>query len=495
MAAKQIAIIGGGLGGISAAISLAANPDYRITLFEKNAHLGGKLNFTEKNGFSFDLGPSIFTMPHIFEKLFTMHNRTMTDYFQLEAVRPHWRNFFEDGTVIDLEHDRSKMGNAPSALTAADLAELEAFLAYSKRLYEFSNKTYFEHQSEHLLDVFKYYNPLRILSDCDFFSTMDDGVRKRISNPYLAAILNYFVKYVGSSPYDAPAILNLLPYIQWEFDLWYVCGGMYNLARGLEKLMGELAITVHKDTEIVGIEKTGHAISAVRLNNGESIPADIVVSNMEVIPFYEAISEEPEPRITPYRRKYGPACSGFALHLGVKRSYPQLRHHNFFHARDARKQFNAIFHEHRLTDDPTIYLVAPMKTDPAQGPEGTEIIKILPHIPVVDKERPFTDADYARYRGHVLEKLERMGLSGLRENIITEELWTPETIQKRYYSNQGAIYGVVSDKRKNRGFKTPKRSAFYHNLYFVGGSVNPGGGMPMAVLSGQQAARQITRDL
>lgn len=505
---KKILIIGGGLGGLSAAISLKKNPKYDVTIIEKNPHLGGKLNYVEKEGFSFDLGPSIYTMPHIFDRLFTMHGKKREDYYQIQPVRPHWRNFFEDGTTIDLEPNIDQMKNPPSSLSSHDLEDLRSFLSYSKSLYHLSDETYFKHQSEKVLDVARYYNPFTFLLKSDYFSTMDQGVRKRVKNPYMVDILNFFVKYVGSSPYDAPAILNLLPYVQWEFDLWYVTGGLYNLARGLEKLIDELGIKVMKNTEVVDVERSEKGIQALKIRTHSSpeekntetskesydiqtVSCDLVVSNMEVIPFYERITKEPSLRIQPYRDKYGPACSGFALHLGLDRKYKNLRHHNFFFAESGKKHFDYIFHTRGLTDDPTIYLVAPMKTDPDQGPEGGEVIKILPHIPVVDPENPFTEEDYETYKNHVLNKLERMGLTDLRKHIVTEELWTPEIIQDRYYSNQGAIYGVVSDKKTNKGFKTPKRSAFYDNLFFVGGSVNPGGGMPMVVLSGQQVVEQI----
>lgn len=510
MEKKKVLIIGGGLGGLSAAISLKKNPNYDVTIIEKNPHLGGKLNLIEKDGFSFDLGPSIYTMPHIFDRLFTMHGKKRENYYQIQPVRPHWRNFFEDGTVIDLEPDINKMKEPPSSLSQKDLEDLQSFLSYSKELYQLSDETYFKKQSEKVMDVAKYYNPITFLFKSDYFSTMDQGVRKRVQNPYMVDILNFFVKYVGSSPYDAPGILNLLPYVQWEFDLWYVKGGLYNLARGLEKLIKELGIHVLKNTEVVDVNKAGGRIQSVTLqkhfpNTKEapkgtienpqlySLDCDLVISNMEVIPFYEKISKESDLRIQPYKEKYGPACSGFALHLGVDRKYQQLRHHNFFFAESGKKHFDYIFHKNRLTDDPTIYLVAPMKTDPNQGPEGGEVIKILPHIPVVDPDNPFTEDEYATYKNHVLTKLERMGLTDLRKHIVTEELWIPETIEERYYSNQGAIYGVVSDKKKNKGFKTPKRSEFYENLFFVGGSVNPGGGMPMVVLSGQQVVEQIEK--
>lgn len=491
---KKVVVVGGGLGGVSAAISLASQSDrYEVTLVEKNSHLGGKLNVLEKDGFSFDLGPSILTMPHIFEELFKMHGKKMSDYLSISRVEPHWRNFFEDGKILDLNSDIEKMKHSPSNLTEAEIQDLKRFLEYSKELYEFSDAVYFENQSEKLWDILRYYNPFKILGKSDYFSTMDQGVRKRIKNEYMVDILNFFVKYVGSSPYDAPAILNLLPYIQWEFGLWYVDGGMYNLAKGLEKLAGEVGVKISKEAEVTSVRKEGDKISGLEINNGEILDADIVVSNMEVIPFYEKISRESEDFIMPYREKYGPACSGFALHLGVDREYEQLRHHNFFFSKDPEVHFNRIFHDRGLTKDPTIYLVAPMKTDKSQGPRGCEVIKILPHIPVVDDENPFTESEYAEYKENVLMKLERMGLTDLRKHIVTEELWTPETIRDMYYSNKGAIYGVVSDKEKNKGFKTPKRSECYKNLFFVGGSVNPGGGMPMVALSGQQVVEQISK--
>ena len=488
---KNVVVLGGGLGGLSAAISLAADPGLSITIVEKNQHLGGKLNVLKKDGFSFDLGPSIFTMPYIFKKLFDLHGRKMEDYVELVPVTPHWRNFFEGGRIIDLEPQPEDMRKAPTSLGERDIRELKDFLEYSKGLYDFSDEVYFQKQSETLTEILKKMNPVSLLRRSDYFHTMDQGVRKRISDPDLQDVLNFFVKYVGSSPYEAPAVLNLLPYIQWEFGLWYVKGGMFALSEGLERLIRELGIQVRTGTEVTGMERDGGEIKALQTVQGEMIPVNLVVSDMEVIPFYERISKEPEKRIQPYRKKYGPACSGFALHLGVDREYEILRHHNFFHSASPRKHFDKLFRHPGLTDDPTIYLVAPMKTDPSQGPEGGEIIKILPHIPVVQKDSPFTPEDYEAYESHVLDKLERMGLTDLRKHIVTRELWTPETIEEMYYSNQGAIYGVVSDRKANLGFKTPKRSPYYGNLFFAGGSTNPGGGMPMVVLSGQQVAEQI----
>jgi diapolycopene oxygenase len=408
-------------------------------------------------------------------------------------VRPHWRNVFEDGTIIDFTHRIDDMIHQ-DAISQQDLDELQAFYDYTKRIYEFTNAVYFENQAETTLQTLKYHPAHNILRDSDFFRTMHEAIAHHISNPKLVDALDYFIKYVGSSAYDAPAILNVLPYVQWAFDLWYVKGGMFAISEGLTRLIRELGITVRTNTEVVAVDKTKSQIQSLRLSDGTTLDADLVVSNMEVIPFYRHITKEPAKRLRRYEKKFGPACSGFALHLGVDREYDMLAHHNFFYSEDLKLNFDNIFHNHRLSKDPTIYLVAPMKTDKSLGPKGHEIIKILPHIPVIDPDHPFTEADYATYRDNVLDKLERMGLTDLRKHIVTEELWTPETIQSMYYSNQGAIYGVVSDRKRNLGFKTPKHSAYYDNLYFVGGSTNPGGGMPMVVLSGQQVVDQILKN-
>jgi diapolycopene oxygenase len=215
---------------------------------------------------------------------------------------------------------------------------------------------------------------------------------------------------------------------------------------------------------------------------------------MEVIPAMQSLLQSSESELKKMRR-FAPSCSGLVLHLGVNRHYPQLAHHNFFYAQNSRKHFDAVFKTGELSNDPTIYLVAPCKSDPQQAPEGCEIIKILPHIPCLNPNKPFSDSDYRNLRERVLIKLERMGLTDLRQHIVTEEYWTPHDIADRYYSNQGSIYGVVSNRNLNLGFKAPQRSHQLKNLYFVGGSVNPGGGMPMVTLSGQLVCKKILSDL
>ncbi len=490
---KRVVVIGAGLGGLSAAISLAS-AGFGVKLLEKNDRVGGKLNVLRKEGFTFDLGPSILTMPHVFRRLFEQAGKTLEDYVRLQPVEPHWRNFFADGTVFDLSPEPLTMRRELQKLDDRSSVEFERFMAYSKKLGQAVERGYFAKGLDGLPELVKHYGVLHSLLDFDIMRTLDQGVRRFVSNPKLVDVLNYFVKYVGSSPYDAPALLNLLPYIQFQYGLWYVRGGMYGLAHGMQKLAEELGVEIRVDCEVEGIDLDRGRATAVRLQGGDSLAADVVVSNMEVIPaarrlLRRSVAERKE------LRRFAPSCSGLVMHLGVKRIYPQLAHHNFFYSERPKQHFAAVFRQHELPADPTLYLVAPVKSDPGQAPAGCEVIKVLPHIPHLDPERPLQRRDYLAFRERVLDKLENMGLTDIRRQIVCEETWTPLDIESRYYSNQGSIYGVVADRGKNLGFKAPQRDRHVGNLYYVGGSVNPGGGMPMVTLSGMLVRDKIMDDL
>lgn len=489
---KRVIVVGGGLGGLSAAISLSA-AGYAVTLCEKNGRLGGKLNLIERHGFAFDMGPSIFTLPKFFRALFERAGRRMEDYLEIQAVSPHWRNFFEDGTVLDLhrrpelqERELRKLPGDPSR----HAAELRAFLDYSRKQYEIIERGYLLRGLDTLWDFLRFYGLLRIGARIDFRRRMAAGIARRVSEPHLRDVLEYFIKYVGSSAYNAPGYMNLMPHIQFGFDLWYVKGGMYNLAAGLERLLRELGADIRLESEVASIERAGKLVNGVTLRGGERLAADLVVCNLEVLPAHRRLLGADEGSLGRLA-KFEPSCSGLVLHLGTDRVYPQLAHHNFFYAVDQKKHFAAVFDRLELPEDPTIYLVAPTRTDPSKAPPGCDNLKILPHIPYLNDRHRYTPEDYAAFKERVLVKLERMGLEDLRRHVVVEHLWTPYDIERNYGSNAGSIYGVVSDWKKNRGFKAPKQSRRHRNLFFVGGSVNPGGGMPMVVLCGQKVADRI----
>jgi diapolycopene oxygenase len=290
--------------------------------------------------------------------------------------------------------------------------------------------------------------------------------------------------------------MNLMPNIQLEFGLWYVQGGLYQLARAFERRLAEVGVEICLGRKAVGIQKQGDSVTGVAAEAGDGsrqvFEAEYVVSNMEVIPAMQKLLDEPPARMKKMRR-FEPSCSGIVVHLGLDRVYPQLAHHNFFYSRNQHAHFNRVFHEKKLPDDPTIYLVAPTRSDPSQAPPGCDNIKILPHIPHLNEESPYTREQCVELKELCFDKLERMGLKDLRRHIVVEDFWTPFDIEERYGSNCGSIYGVVCDRFKNFSFKAPKRSQNYRNLFFVGGSVNPGGGMPMVALCGQHVANMIAQ--
>lgn len=490
---KKVVVVGAGLGGLSAAVSLRAE-GFDVEIVEKNEKVGGKLNFKEIDGFGFDLGPSIFTLPQFFESLWERAGKNMADYVQLQTVTPHWRNFFEDGLVLDLYEEmdlmKKELAKLPGDLEK-NWAQFQAFLDYGREQYALTDEGYFAKGLDNVWEMLRHYG-WRLIFKMDHRNTMSESIYQRLDDEYLRLIFEYFIKYVGSSAKDAPGYMNLMSLIQFDYGLWYVKGGMYNLARGLDQLVSDIGIRIRFNSEVETINQSGKDVTGVTLKTGETIAADYVVCNMEVLPAYRKLLGEP-PEFMKKLEKFEPACSGLVIHLGTDRIYDQLAHHNFFYSKNQNKHFDTVFQKGELPEDPTIYLVAPTRTDPSKAPEGHDNIKILPHIPPINPDKPHTHEDYLALKERVIDKLERMGLTDLRKHTVVEDILTPVDIEAMYNSNCGSIYGVVSDWKKNQAFKAPKQSSKYRNLFFTGGSVNPGGGMPMAILCGQKVSDRVVK--
>lgn len=489
---ERVLVVGGGLGGLSAAAGLAAE-GFVVELFEKNDKLGGKLNTKTVRGYSFDLGPSIFILPHYFRRPFERAGKRMEDYVRFVEVAPQWRGFFEDGLTIDLHRDPATMEREVARI-GADPAGYRSFVEYSRTLYDFAEEAYLERGADWFWEVLRGKSQREALTGIDWFRRMDQGVRRHVKHEPLAQLLEFFVKYVGSSPYRAPALLNSLAWSQLAHGLWYVPGGMYGYARALTRLLEELGVQVHLNSEVTALERRGKRVDGLRLADGRSVRGDLVVCNMEVVPAYRRLLGETGPVLRAHEYALAPAASGLVLDLGVDCRYPQLAHHNFFYSADPRRFLHQIHVEHRLPDDPTLYVVCATRTDDTIAPPGCDVIKVLPHIPCV-QDPPFTAAAYEALQQRVLDKLERMGLRDLRQHVVVEDVLLPEDLQRMYLTNRGAIYGAVSDRTRNMAFKAPKRSVLCDNLYFVGGTVNPGPGTPMVILCGQKVADAVLADL
>ncbi len=369
MPSTRVAVIGAGLGGISAAISLRA-AGYEVDVFEKNAQIGGKLNVLEKDGFTFDLGPSIFTLPQYFRSLCERAGKNFDDYVTLDRVTPQWRNFFEDGSTFDLHEDMDLMRQEMEKLPgdpSKHWQEFEEFMAYARSQFDIIEEGYFDKGLDNLWEFFRYYGLRRLGTKMDYRPSMSEAIEKRFTDPKLRSIFEYFIKYVGSSALDSPGYMNMMPVIQFDHGLWYVRGGMYALAQGLGKLMNDIGIRTHLNADVAQITKDGKHVTGLRFADGNTLTTDLVVSNMEVIPCYSKLLSEP-PRFMKKLEKFAPTCSGIVAHIGTKIPYPQLAHHNFFYSENQHKHFKTVFHEQKLPHDPTVYVVAPTRTGSLKSP-------------------------------------------------------------------------------------------------------------------------------
>ncbi|MFC5648528.1 phytoene desaturase family protein [Paenibacillus solisilvae] len=494
MSSKKILIVGGGLGGLSAAIRLRAD-GHEVTVLEKNERAGGKLNIRSAKGYIFDTGPSILTMPWVLEQLFASAGRNLSDYMTLTRVEPQWRTFFEDGVQMDLDGDLPRLLAKFGAVSAHDQERLLPYLQHARKLYDLSMKSFYSNSLSGPADMRRHHS-LKDLLAMDPLKTVAQKTASYFEDSHLRQLLNFLVMYAGSSPYAAPAILTQLVYVQLGLGIYYVDGGMYNIARGMLRLLEELEVEVRTNAEAASIVVDKGQAAGVRLSCGELIPAEIVVCNKEVIPAYSSLLGDYAPAAAALKKlaKYAPGVSGHALLLGVKQSFPNMKHHNFFMSQDPEREFHRIFVERLPAEDPTVYVGISSKTDPGQAPEGKENWFVLTHVPPLqDGESWIYRRDY--YREVVLDKLERMGAGGLRRAIEFEYDFVPDDLQALYGANGGSIYGVVSDRKLNGGFKIASRSAAVDGLYFVGGTVHPGGGIPMVTLSGQLTADLIRSDL
>lgn len=494
MAQRRCVVIGGGLAGMSAAIRLAVD-GHAVTILEKNERFGGKLNQRSGNGYTFDTGPSILTMPWVLDQLFASAGKQLSDYLTIVRVEPQWRTFFEDGSQIDISGDLPSLIEEIRRVSPTDAAHFMDYMQYCAKQYELSTHSFYKRSLAGLGELRKMHS-LKELLAMDPLRSMHESTSRFIQDPRLRQLFDFFIMYIGSSPYSAPATLSQLVYVQLGLGIFYVQGGMYRIAQAMIKLAQELGVTLRTEAEVTEIISAGTRATGVRLKDGEVLEADVVVCNPEVIPAHASLlSTHPKAREEAVKlAKFAPTVSGLVLLLGVSQPFERIAHHNFFFSADPAKEFRQIFEEGQPADDPTVYVGVSSQTDATQAPEGKQNWFVLTHVPPLRQGESFAPLRDA-YRERVLDKLERMGFAGLKEAIEWEDQFIPDDLAQLYGANGGSIYGVVTDRKQNGGFKIPSRSALLQNLYFVGGSTHPGGGVPMVSLSGQLTADLIAEDL
>jgi phytoene desaturase len=489
---ENAVVIGAGLGGLASA-ALLASKGYAVSVYEKNATAGGKMQEVRSGEYRFDTGPSLFTMPFVLESLFNECGEKMQEYLTWSELNPICRYFYSDGVIFDNFSDRELTKEQITRFAPDDADSYDGFLNRSEELY---NKT---------ADAFLF-NPLYSFSDLknlkltdflgiDAFSTVSDKVDEHFSSDHLRKFFKRFTTYNGSSPYLAPATLNVIPHVELNQGGYYVQGGLYRIAEAFQQLGEKKGVKFHFNKTVKSIGCNGDRAQFVILDDGSEMRCDLLIANSDAT---DTILNLLPGSVVSNRKKrrqeaIEPSCSGFVMLLGCNRTWDQLRHHNIFFSTDYQKEFQYIFDSKVMPEDPTIYVANTSFTDPDHAPPGGSNLFILVNAPYVTAGQDWETAE-KEYSQFLINDLEKRGLEGLGNSIEYSETITPADFLKRYGSNRGSIYGTSSNSRFAAFLRPRNKFRGLNNLYLVGGSTHPGGGIPLVVQSAFNAVELLERE-
>lgn len=514
---KKIVIIGAGIGGLSAAIHLASQ-GHRVQILERQSQVGGKLNQIVMDGFSFDTGPSLITMPYVLHELFQAAERRLEDYLDLQPLDLTCRYFYRDGVILNAWRDQQRLAEEFGRLNPHDGEALSRFIAQSRTLFEAAADPFLYHSLGRPTDVLQTFlhflwpdsadstssqqstfsERLRAVITALSPTTLDQHVSSFFEDAHLRQFFDRYATYNGSSPYQVASVYSIIPYVELADGGWYPRGGMYALAQALAQVAGELGVHIETDCEVRRILVERGRARGVVLADNRVLRSDLVVANSDVVTSYrELLSPAIQtPRYQRHLEDLEPSGSGFVLLLGTKKRYPDLAHHNIFFSDDYPGEFADLFERKRPQRDPTVYICATTRTDPSQAPTGHENLFVLVNAPYLTAAVNWQQ-EASHYRDRILDVLAaypQIDLSDIREQIVCETILTPEDFQRDYGANAGSIYGLSSNARMAPFTRPGNRATAIAGLYFVGGSTHPGGGVPLVMLSGKIVAGLIADD-
>lgn len=484
---KSVGVIGGGLGGLTTALRLAKK-GFKVSLYEKNKNLGGKMNQVIHDDYRFDTGPSLLTMPFVIDELFHYIGLDRKHYLDFEPIDPVCRYFWDDGTQLNAYTELDKMRRAITAISEEDAFRYKDFLLYSHKIWELTSDIFLYtpiHEIRKLLNQSTLKKILKI-KQIDPFRTLHQGVNQFFKNPKVIQIFDRYATYNGSDPYRAPATLNIIPYVEYVLGSFYIKGGMYRLIDEIERLCKTANIENHTETTVEKILHESGKIKGIQVNT-EKIQFDYIVCNNDVVTSYSNLIDG----FKKSRRKLNrlePSLSGATFLWGVKGKHKNLAHHNIFFSKNYKNEFECLFNSKTIPDDPTVYVAITSKSDVLHAPTDSENWFVLCNTPYLHNNWNWQES-YMNLRKTVLNKLKRSGFD-IESNIEFEHIFSPEDISKLYNSNKGSIYGISSNSRWSAFHRPANRNRDIDGLYFVGGSAHPGGGIPLVMLSAK-----ITTDL
>ncbi len=485
---KKVLIIGGGLAGLSAAITLA-NKGFDVELFEKNKHFGGKLMPVALGDYTFDFGPNTITMPEVFRKVIEQTGDKAEDYFHMIKLEYHTRNVFSDGTSFDLSSSREYMMQQLNQMDPAH--KYDDFLKEITRLFKLSEKHFLpktfhswqDYLSPSLGAALLQVRPLQSLNS--FF-------RQYFSHPHVLHAFNRYSTYIGSSPYKTPATFAMIAYLEMIGGVYYVEGGNVKIAEAYAKIAKKLGAKLHADSPVKKVIVKNKKAIGIELEDGEKIHGDYFIMNADLLKAYpELVSESDRPSF-PNSKAAGlsPSTSAFVVLAGVNKRFSELRHHNVYFSDNYEQEFIDLFKHKQYSSEPTIYISNSSYTEPDRSPGGSNLF-ILANAPALPADGKL-QVNQEMYKELIYQKLSTFGLA-LKDNIVEEKVYTPSDIAAQFGSFRGALYGLSSNRKKDAFLRPKNVSKDIANLFFAGGSTHPGGGSPIVTLSGMNTANLIIK--
>lgn len=483
----DIAIIGSGIGGLSAAVRLRAQ-GHNVTVFESNSYPGGKITEVKLGEYRFDAGPSLFTLPENFMDLFRVAGKNPSDYFSYQPVGESCRYFYPDGTSLTAWEDRDEFAAECEKVLGVDPKVVKKFLSHSKDLYEITAHLFLD-KSLHKLDTYLSIDTLKSflqLHKLELTKSMNRSNEKRLKHPKLVQLFNRFATYNGSNPYVAPGILNIIPHLEFNIGTYFADGGMINVAKSACKLAKDIGVEFRFNSKVDRIVVQQKQVTGVVVN-GEEIKFDRVVSNMDVVPTYrKLLADQPAPERTLQQER---STSAIIFYWGIRKKFDHLGLQNIFFSDDYPKEFEHLFSKKDIFDDPTVYVHVSSVLEPADAPDGCMNWFVMINAPS-DVGQDW-DEMIGRMRKNVIRKLNTMLGEDIEPLIEVEAVLDPRLIEQRTASFQGSLYGASSNGLFASFIRHPNFSQKIKGLYFCGGSVHPGGGIPLCLLSGKIVADLI----
>lgn len=490
MPEKKIIVIGSGIAGLAIATRLAVK-GFSVEVYEKNAVAGGKLSMLEKDGYRFDLGPSLFTQPHLIEELFTAAGEDISAYFSYKSVPVACQYFFANGKRLTAYSSPKLFEKELREVLLEGDNKLGKYLSASRNVYK-KIASVFLNFSLHKKSTWLHARTIKAISALRpalLLSTLNHYNSKKFTSAEAVQVFNRYATYNGSNPFKAPAMLSVIPHLEYNEGTWYPQGGMISIARALYELAVKKGVKFHFNTVVQRIIHREGKVYGVVVN-GSNIHADAVVSNADVYFTYKNLLLQPDKAKKVLKQER--SSSALIFYWGITKKFEELQLHNIFFSGDYKKEFEYIFDKKQLQPDPTVYVNITSKEEDYHAPKGCENWFVM--INVAANTGQDWEAIKNKARELVIKKINVCLGVDIGPLIKTEEILDPIGIEENTGSFMGSLYGTSSNTKLAAFFRHPNFSNYIKNLYFCGGSVHPGGGIPLCMQSAKITAELISKN-